>query len=73
MDGKNDMVISAFSSRDIRWIMWPEHVAIIESACKTEGSSTRGNNISSFVKREKIPYTLAYIDLRNLSFSQLCS
>lgn len=72
MDGKNEMVISSLSSRDIRWIMWPEHVAPTERARKTTGSSMCGNDISSFAETEEIPYTLAYIDLRNLSFPQLC-
>jgi len=61
------------SRLEIRWIMWPEHVAHIESAWKTAGSSTCGNDISSFAKTEEIPDTLAYIDLRNLRFPQLCS
>ena len=71
MDGKNEMVISSLSSRDISWIMWPEHAAPIERARKTIGSSTCGNDISSFAETEEIPYKLAYIDLRNLSFPQL--
>jgi len=36
VDGKNEMVIKAFSSRDIRWIMRPEHVAPNESAWKQQ-------------------------------------